>query len=92
LRKHRPAAGLNQEQFGLEADVQRKFISLIETRQNQPIITTIFKLAGALNLKPSKLIFETEKGLEQPSLAPYKPVLPDYDAEAEYGSDERCNG
>ena len=61
LRKHRLAAGMSQEQLGLEADVQRNFISLIETGQNQPTITTIFKLAGALNLKPAKLISETEK-------------------------------
>ena len=61
LRKHRLAAGLSQEQLGLESGVQRNFISLIETGQNQPTITTIFKLAGALGLTSSKLIAETEK-------------------------------
>ena len=61
LRKHRLAAGLSQEQLSLAADVQRNFISLIETGQNQPTITTIFKLAQALDVKPSKLIAETEK-------------------------------
>lgn len=61
LRNHRLAAGMSQEQLGLEADVQRNFISLIETGQNKPTITTIFKLAAALDLKPSKLITETEK-------------------------------
>jgi transcriptional regulator with XRE-family HTH domain len=61
LRKHRLAAGMSQEQLGLEADVQRNFISLIETGQNQPTITTIFKLAVALNLKPSKLVSDAEK-------------------------------
>lgn len=61
LRKHRLAAGMSQEQLGLEADLQRNFISLIETGQNQPTITTIFKLAVALNLKPSKLVSEAEK-------------------------------
>jgi transcriptional regulator with XRE-family HTH domain len=52
---------LSQEQLGLESGVQRNFISLIETGQNQPTITTIFKLAQALNLKPSKLVAEAEK-------------------------------
>jgi len=61
LRKHRLAAGLSQEQLGLESGIQRNFISLIETGQNQPTITTIFKLAGALGLKPSKLVQEAEK-------------------------------
>ena len=61
LRAFRLAAGLSQEQLGLESGVQRNFISLIETGQNQPTITTIFKLAQALNLKPSKLVAEAEK-------------------------------
>ena len=61
LRKHRLAVGLSQEQLGLESGVQRNFISLIETGQNQPTITTIFKLAGALGIKASKLVAETEK-------------------------------
>lgn len=61
LRKHRLSAGLSQEQLGLESGVQRNFISLIETGQNQPTITTIFKLASALDVKPSKLIAESER-------------------------------
>ena len=61
LRKHRLAAELSQEQLGLESGVQRNFISLIETGQNQPTISTIFKLATAMGIKPSKLIAETER-------------------------------
>lgn len=61
LRKLRLAAGLSQEQLGLESGVQRNFISLIETGQNQPTITTTFKLATALNVRPSKLVLESEK-------------------------------
>ncbi len=52
---------MSQEQLGLESGVQRNFISLIETGQNQPTITTIFKLAAALGVKPSKLVQEAEK-------------------------------
>lgn len=65
LRKHRLAAGLSQEQLGLESGVQRNFISLIETGQNQPTITTIFKLAGALGVKASKMLSEAEKMVER---------------------------
>jgi transcriptional regulator with XRE-family HTH domain len=61
LRKLRQGAGLSQEQLGLESGVQRNFISLIETGQNQPTITTIFKLATALNVRPSKMVLESEK-------------------------------
>jgi transcriptional regulator with XRE-family HTH domain len=64
LRKHRLAAGWSQEQLGLESGVQRNFISLIETGQNQPTITTIFKLADALDIKASKLIAEDESARE----------------------------
>ena len=65
LRAFRLAAGLSQEQLGLESGVQRNFISLIETGQNQPTITTIFKLASALSIKPSKLVAAAEKLLNE---------------------------
>jgi transcriptional regulator with XRE-family HTH domain len=61
LRRVRLAAGLTQEQLALEADVQRNFISLIETGQNQPTISTIAKLARALGMKASALVAEAEK-------------------------------
>lgn len=64
LRKYRLAAGLSQESLGLESGVQRNFISLIETGQNQPTITTIFRLSAALGIRASKLIAETEKLLD----------------------------
>ncbi len=61
LRRLRLAAGITQEQLGLESGVQRNFVSLIETGQNQPTITTIFKLARALGIKPSELVEEAER-------------------------------
>lgn len=63
LRRTRKASGLSQEALGLEADLQRNFVSLIELGRNQPTITTIFKLAKALKMKPSKFIelVESEK-------------------------------
>lgn len=60
LRKHRLAAGLSQEELGLESGVQRNFISLIETGQNQPTITTLFRLAKALDIKASSLVSDVE--------------------------------
>ena len=61
LRRLRLAAELTQEQLGLDAEVQRNFISLIETGQSQPTITTIFKLSQALGLKASDLVAEAEQ-------------------------------
>jgi transcriptional regulator with XRE-family HTH domain len=56
LRKLRLKAGLTQEQLGLDADVRRTYVSLMELGQNQPTITTIFKLSTALNISPSRFI------------------------------------
>lgn len=61
LRRLRLAAGMSQEQLGLEAGVQRNFISLIETGQNQPTLSTIAKLARALGLKASELVAYAER-------------------------------
>ena len=66
LRRVRLSAGMSQERLGLEAGVQRNFISLIETGQNQPTITTIAKLARALGMRASELVAEAERG-ERPS-------------------------
>lgn len=65
LRSLRLAAGLSQEQLGLESGVQRNFISLIETGQNQPTIGTIFRLADALKVRPSKLVADAEKLIDR---------------------------
>ena len=69
LRRLRLAAGMSQERLALEAGVQRNFISLIETGQNQPTITTISKLARALGLTASALVAEAEGELRKPRRA-----------------------
>ena len=61
LRQARQAAGMTQEQLSLESGVQRNFISLIELGQNQPTITTVFKLAQALGCLPSVMVASAEE-------------------------------
>lgn len=56
LRQLRQESGLTQEQLGLEADLQRKYISQLELGEKEPSLTTVFKLANALEIKPGKLI------------------------------------
>ena len=56
LRRLRIDLGLSQEALALSAELKRNYISLMELGQNQPTITTIFKLADALGIKPSKLM------------------------------------
>jgi len=65
LRRVRLAANMTQEQLGLEAGVQRNFISLIETGHNQPTIGTICKLARVLGLSASELVAEAEAEAER---------------------------
>jgi transcriptional regulator with XRE-family HTH domain len=60
LRELRLKAGLTQEKLGLEADLRRTFVSLLELGQQQPTLTTIFKLAKALNVAPSEMIRSVE--------------------------------
>ena len=63
LHAARQAAGMTQEPLGLEAGVQRNFISLIELGQNQPTIGTVAKLARALGMKASELVALAERPL-----------------------------
>ena len=44
IRELRLAAGLTQEQLGLESDLRRTFVSLLELGQQQPSLTTLFKI------------------------------------------------
>ncbi len=61
LRELRREANLTQEELGLEADLKRTFISLLELGQQQPTLQTIFKLSTALNIKASDLLKYVEQ-------------------------------
>ena len=65
LRRLRKDKGLSQEALGLNAGLQRNFVSLIELGRNQPTLATVFKLADALEVRPSFLIRLTEEYLDQ---------------------------
>jgi transcriptional regulator with XRE-family HTH domain len=60
LRELRRERRLSQEALALEADLQRNYISLIERGINQPTITTLFKLAAALQVRPSEFLAKVE--------------------------------
>ncbi|MEI9917326.1 MAG: helix-turn-helix transcriptional regulator [Bacteroidota bacterium] len=57
----RKAKRLSQSQLGIDCDLDRTFISLLERGERQPSLTTIFKLAKALGVTPSSIIKELEK-------------------------------
>lgn len=60
LRELRKERLLSQESLALEAGIQRNYVSLIERGVNKPTITTIFKLAAALKVKPSEIVSRVE--------------------------------
>lgn len=51
--------GLSQEALAHEAGIDRSFAGMIERGERQPSLSVIFVLAGALSMKPEKLIAET---------------------------------
>lgn len=59
VRESRLAAELTQEELALESEVALRFLQDIEAGNLQPTITTVFKIAGALNIKPSGLLDES---------------------------------
>lgn len=60
LRGLRKEKRFSQETLAFEANLQRNYISLIELGVNQPTISTVFKLANALGVKPHELILKVE--------------------------------
>ena len=64
LRQLRQEAGLTQEALGFEAELRRTYVSILELGQQQPSLTTILKLAKALNCTAAELLekVETEIG------------------------------
>jgi transcriptional regulator with XRE-family HTH domain len=68
LRALRAERGLSQEALALEAGIQRNYVSLIERGINQPTITTIFKLASALDERPSALVALVEEKTQDQAL------------------------
>jgi transcriptional regulator with XRE-family HTH domain len=65
LRKLRTDAGLTQEELGLEAGLQRKFISSLELGEKEPSLSTVFKVASALKIKPGKLVALVDSELNE---------------------------
>ena len=61
LRSVRQQKELSQEQLALDCGLDRTFISMIERGQRQPTLSSIFRLAKALSIRPSKLLALVEK-------------------------------
>ncbi len=60
LRRMRLEKGLTQEELGLDADLRRTYISILELGNQQPSLTTIFKLSKSLKSTASELMYLVE--------------------------------
>lgn len=61
LRKLRKNREMSQEALAFEAGVERNYVSLLELGRNSASVNVIFKLAKALEIRPSKLIEAAEQ-------------------------------
>ena len=66
LRQLRQDAGLTQEQLGFDADLRRTYVSILELGQQQPSLTTIIKIAKALNKSAETLMGLVEREICKP--------------------------
>ena len=60
LREIRNDKSVSQEKLAMECDLDRTYISMLERGLRQPTLKTIFVLAKALNIDPSKIIKKVE--------------------------------
>ena len=58
LRAHRERAGLSQERLSARARLHRTEISLIERGQRDPRLSTVVRLADALDVPTASLLDE----------------------------------
>ena len=63
IRELRKECGLTQEELGLEADLRRTYISILELGQQMPSLQTIFKLSTPLRKSPSDILKLVESKL-----------------------------
>ena len=64
VRKKRNQKGMTQELLSGLAGIARTHLTMIENGTKQPNFETIWRIALALNMKPSELVAEIEQELE----------------------------
>jgi len=61
LRNQRHESGLSQEELEFRSGVHRTYVSELERALKSPSLTTISKLAQALEVMPSSLVAAAER-------------------------------
>jgi transcriptional regulator with XRE-family HTH domain len=60
VRETRQGVGLSQEAAALNSGIDRAYFGHIERATKVPTLTTIWKVAGALDVEPSALLARAE--------------------------------
>lgn len=60
VRARRTVLGLSQEELGFRADFDRTYVSGIERGERNPSLTSLFRLASALEVQVSDLAQRAE--------------------------------
>jgi transcriptional regulator with XRE-family HTH domain len=61
LRKAREDKKLSQQEVALRARMDRAFISEIETGKLDPSVRSLFRLCGAIGIRPSTVLARVER-------------------------------
>jgi transcriptional regulator with XRE-family HTH domain len=64
LRQLRLARGMTQQQLADASGCDRGYVGLLERGINSPSLNMLFRLAVALDLRPSRLLVEVEAAVE----------------------------
>lgn len=60
----RRAKLMSQEELAFQSEIDRSYMSKIETNKSEPGLWTLFSLANALGMKPSELVKEIEESVD----------------------------
>lgn len=61
VRRYRKLKGMTQEQFALEADMERSYVSDLERGERNPSVRALGRLADALSVHPAELLQASEE-------------------------------
>jgi len=65
IRELRKTRQISQERLAEISNLDRSFISLLECGHKQPSLITIFQLAKAFNISPSKILSLVEEKIKK---------------------------
>lgn len=65
IAKARQEKGITQEVLSGLADIGRTHLSAIERGERKPTLETLWRIASALDMRPSKLVEKIEQEIEK---------------------------